>query len=86
MGDLKNEVFKVIFLNSRNQIINATDLVEGTVNSSAVAPRKIVEQALAHNATALIFVHNHPSGNCEPSKSDKDITRDMVFAGGTVAH
>jgi DNA repair protein RadC len=43
-----------------------------------------VEQALAHNAAALIFAHNHPSGNCEPSKSDKDITRDLVFAGGIV--
>ena len=84
MRDLKNEVFKVIYLNSQNQIIDTADLFEGTVDSAAVAPRKIVEQALAHNAAALIFAHNHPSGNCEPSKSDKDITRDLVFAGGTV--
>jgi DNA repair protein RadC len=84
MRDLKNEVFKVMYLNSQNQIIDASDLFEGTVNSATVAPRKIVEQALSHNAVALIFAHNHPSGNCEPSKSDKDITRDLVFAGSTV--
>jgi DNA repair protein RadC len=84
MRDLKNEIFKVLYLNSQNQIIDTADLFEGTVNSAAVAPRQIVELALAHHAGALIFAHNHPSGNCEPSKSDKDITRDLVFAGGTV--
>jgi len=84
MRDLKNEVFKVLYLNSQNQIIDTSDLFEGTVNSAVVAPRQIVEQALARHAAALIFAHNHPSGNCEPSKSDKDITRDLVFAGGTV--
>jgi len=84
MRDLKNEVFKVIYLNSQNQILDTADLFEGTVNSAVIVPRQIVEQALAHHAAGLVFAHNHPSGNCEPSKSDKDITRDMVFAGGTV--
>ena len=84
MRDLKKEVFKVIYLTSQNQIIDTSDLFEGTVNSAAVVPRQIVEQALAHNAAALIFAHNHPTGVCEPSKSDKDITRDLVFAAGTV--
>ena len=84
MRDLKKEVFKVLYLTSQNQIIDTDDLFKGTLDSAAVAPREIVEQALAHNAAALIFAHNHPSGNCEPSKSDKDITRDLVFAGGTV--
>ena len=84
MRDLKKEVFKVIYLTSQNQIIDTSDLFGGTVNSAAVVPRQIVEQALAHNAAALIFAHNHPTGVCEPSKSDKDITRDLVFAAGTV--
>ena len=84
MRDLKKEVFKVIYLTSQNQIIDTSDLFEGTVNSAAVVPRQIMEQALAHNAAALIFAHNHPTGVCEPSKSDKDITRDLVFAAGTV--
>jgi DNA repair protein RadC len=84
MRDLKKEVFKVIYLTSQNQIIDTSDLFGGTVNSAAVVPRQIVEQALAHNAAALIFAHNHPTGVCEPSKSDKDITRDLVFAASTV--
>ena len=84
MRDLKNEVFKVIFLNSQNQIIDTSDLFEGTVNHAAVEPRKIVEQALAHHASSLVFAHNHPAGSIEPSKSDKDITRDLVFAGGAI--
>lgn len=84
MRDLKKEVFKVLYLTNQNQIIDTADLFEGIINSAAIAPRQIVEQALAHNAAALIFAHNHPSGNCEPSKSDKDITRDLVLAGCAV--
>ncbi len=81
MRDLKKEVFKVIYLNSQNQIIETTDLFEGTINSSAVSPREIIESAIKNNATSLIFVHNHPSGNPEPSKNDKELTRDLVYSG-----
>ena len=81
MRDLRKEVFKAIFLNSQNQILETEDLFEGTINSSAVSPREVVESALKNNAAALIFVHNHPSGNPEPSPSDKELTRDMVYAG-----
>ena len=81
MRDLRKEVFKVIYLNSQNQIIETVDLFEGTVNSSAISPRQVVEDALKHNATSLIFVHNHPSGNPQPSKNDKEVTRDLVYAG-----
>ncbi|MDD5288380.1 MAG: DNA repair protein RadC [Dehalococcoidales bacterium] len=84
MRDLKKEVFKVLYLTSQNQIIDAADLFKGTIDTSPVSLREVVEEALAHNAAALIFAHNHPSGNCEPSQSDKDITRDLVFAGCTV--
>ncbi|MBI2832142.1 MAG: DNA repair protein RadC [Chloroflexi bacterium] len=80
MRDLKKEVFKVIYLNGQNQIIDTVDLFEGTVNASAVAPREVMEGALRHNAASLIFVHNHPSGNPEPSASDKAVTRDLVYA------
>jgi len=84
MRDLRKEVFKVLYLNSRNQIIETEDMFEGTVNSSAVSPREVVESALRHNAVSLIFAHNHPSGSPEPSKSDKDLTRDLVYAGSIV--
>ena len=81
MRDLKKEVFKVIYLNSQNQIIETVDLFEGTVNSSSISPREVIEGALKHNAVSLIFVHNHPSGNPEPSASDKELTRELVYAG-----
>jgi len=81
MRDLKKEVLKVIYLNSQNQIIDAVNLFEGTVNSSSVSIREIIESAVKHNAAFLIFVHNHPSGNPEPSASDKDLTRELVYAG-----
>ena len=72
---------KVIYLNSQNQIIEIVDLFEGTVNSSVISPREVMEGAIKHNAAALIFVHNHPAGNPEPSGNDKEVTRDLVYAG-----
>lgn len=81
MRGLKKEVFKVIYLNSQNQIIDTIDLSEGTVNSSSVAAREVIEMAIRHNAVSLIFIHNHPSGNPEPSASDRELTRELVYAG-----
>jgi len=81
MRDLKKEVFKVIYLNSQNQVIGTADLFEGTVNGSSVAPREVMEGAIKRNAVSLIFAHNHPSGNPEPSASDKELTRELVYAG-----
>ena len=72
---------KVIYLNSQNQIIDIADLFEGTVNASSIYPREIVKAAIKHDAVSLIFVHNHPSGDPEPSKYDKEVTRDLVFTG-----
>jgi DNA repair protein RadC len=68
MRGLKKEVFKVLYLNSQNQIIDTIDLAEGTVNSGAVSPREVIEGALKSNAAALIFVHNHPSGAVDPKR------------------
>ena len=81
MRDLKKEVFKVLYLNTQHQIIEIADLFQGTVSSSYIPPREVVESALEKNATALIFVHNHPSGSAEPSQSDRQLTRDLVYAG-----
>ncbi len=81
MRDLKKEVFKVIFLNSQNQIVDTVDLFQGTVNAGAVSIREVVEGAIKYNASGLIFVHNHPSGNPTPSNADKELTRDLVAAG-----
>jgi len=81
MRDLKKEVFKVLYLNSRNQIIDTADLFEGTLESIPIRPRDIVESVVKYEVSRLIFVHNHPSGDPTPSKSDKQFTRDLVFMG-----
>jgi DNA repair protein RadC len=81
MRDLNKEVFKVIYLSCRNQIIDTADLFEGTLESIPIRPREIIEGAINHHAAHLIFVHNHPSGDPTPSKSDKQLTRDLVFVG-----
>ena len=80
MRDLKKEVFKVIYLNSQNQVIDTEDLFEGTPDKSFISPREVMERTIKHNAVSLIFVHNHPSGNPEPSLSDKELTRDLLYA------
>ncbi len=84
MRDLKKEVFKAIYLNSRNQILDTADLFEGTLESIPIRPREIVEDAIKHHAASLIFVHNHPSGDPTPSKSDKQLTRDLVIIGNVI--
>jgi len=81
MRDLDKEVFKAIYLNNRNQIIDTADLFEGTLDSIPIRPREILESAINHRATALIFAHNHPAGDPTPSKHDKQLTRDLVFVG-----
>lgn len=81
MRDLKKEIFKVIFLDGKNQIIEIEDLFEGTLNTSSIYPREVIKSAIKNNSVSLIFAHNHPSGNPEPSQSDKDVTEDLVFAG-----
>jgi len=81
MRDLKKEVFKVLFLDSQNRVVEIEDPFEGTLNASAIYPREIIQGAVKHNAAALIFVHNHPAGNPQPSDNDKQITQDLVFAG-----
>jgi len=84
MRDLRKEVFKAILLNSRNQIIDTVDLFEGTIESIPIRPRQIVESAIMRGTAAVIFVHNHPSGDPTPSKSDKQFTRDLVFVGNII--
>lgn len=73
-------MFRVIYLNSQNQIIDTAGLFEGTINSSSISPREVIESAIKYNAVSLIFAHNHPSGNPEPSGSDKELTKDLVYA------
>lgn len=80
MRDLKREVFKVLFLNRKNMLIEDRDLFVGSLTGSAVYPREVMGLALELKAAALVFVHNHPSGDPSPSPEDQRLTRDLVWA------
>jgi DNA repair protein RadC len=84
MGGLADEQFRVIFLNSQNEIIAEEIVQEGTVNQTVVYPRKVLELALKHKAVGLILVHNHPSGSLTPSTADRELTRTLVQASKTL--
>ncbi len=78
MGGLKEEQFRVLYLNGESEILAEEVIQEGTVNQTVVYPRKIIELALKHKASGLILVHNHPSGNPNPSVSDRELTRSVT--------
>ena len=80
MRDLKTEVFKVVYLNSNNKIIDIADAAYGTVNQAAPIVREIIHGALQKFAAAIICVHNHPSANIAPSAEDKKITGELAAA------
>lgn len=80
MRDLKREVFKVLFLNRKNELITDQDVFLGSLSESAVYPREVVTLALENRAAALVFVHNHPSGDPAPSREDQRLTKDLVWA------
>jgi len=80
MRDKTQECFKAVFLDAKNRVIDVQTLFQGTLTASAVYPREVVKAAIEKNAAALIFAHNHPSGEPEPSPEDMDITRQLVFA------
>ena len=78
--DKSRECFNVIFLDAKNRVITTETLFEGTLTASSVYPREVVAAALNHHAAALIFAHNHPSGDPEPSAEDVAITRRLIFS------
>jgi DNA repair protein RadC len=78
MSGLKDEQFRAVFLNSQNEVIEDEVIQEGTVDQSVVYPRKVMERALHHKASAIILVHNHPGGSCRPSEHDKALTAQLV--------
>jgi DNA repair protein RadC len=76
----QHEVFVGIFLDSQNRTIATEELFSGTLTQASVYPREIVKRALHHNAAAMIFAHNHPSGLAEPSQADEMLTRSLKQA------
>jgi len=84
LRDKNREVLMVIYLNGRNQIIKMEEVFEGTLSTSAVYPWEVVKRALDNEAAALVFVHNHPSGNQKPSKEDLTITNKLKEASQSI--
>lgn len=78
--DRNRESFVMILLDAKNRVLATQTLSEGTLTASSVYPREIVRTALEHHAAAVIFAHNHPSGDTKPSHEDISITRQLVFA------
>ena len=75
LRDRNREIFLAILLNGRNQVLDIIELFEGTLTTSAVYPREVIKMILDKDAAAVIFVHNHPSGNPNPSNDDQKITQ-----------
>jgi DNA repair protein RadC len=81
MRDLKREIFKIVLLNTANVIMADHTVSEGGLAASIVEPRAVFQYAILENAAAVICLHNHPSGNPEPSREDIRVTRQLVEAG-----
>lgn len=77
LGDLKSEVFGCLFLSTDNRVISFEILFRGSINNTAVHPREVIKKALAVNANAVIFAHNHPSGDTKPSDADITMTKQL---------
>ena len=84
LRDRGREVFLVVLLNGRNQVLDIVELFEGTLTTSAVYPREVIKLILEKDAAAVIFVHNHPSGNPNPSKDDQNLTQKLRAACSTI--
>ncbi len=80
LGAYEHEVFALVMLDNRNRVLAWREMFRGTVDGASVYPREVAKQALADNAAAVVLVHNHPSGVCEPSQADIRITRDLKQA------
>ena len=77
---LPHEVFACLFLDNRHRVIAFEELFQGTIDGASVHPREVLRQVLKHNAAAVIFAHNHPSGVTEPSRADIKLTRRLADA------
>ncbi len=80
LRDKRREYFNVVFLDAKNRVLSTKTLFEGTLTASSVYPREVIREVLDHHAAAVIFAHNHPSGDPTPSAEDISITRQLLFA------
>lgn len=80
LGGFEHEVFAALFLDAKHRLIQYVEMFRGTIDSASVYPREVVKESLRLNAAAVIFAHNHPSGNPEPSQADKVLTQRLKEA------
>ena len=80
LHDRAHEVFACVFVDPKHRVIAYDELFRGTLAQTSVYPREVVKAALAHNAAAVIFAHNHPSGVAEPSRADELLTQSLKQA------
>ena len=80
LAGLDHEVFFVLWLDAQNRLIAGEELFRGTLTQTSVYPREVVKRALWHNAAAVVFAHNHPSGVSEPSSADQSLTGELKQA------
>ncbi|PZP20545.1 RadC family protein [Pseudomonas kuykendallii] len=80
LADYEHEVFALLMLDSRHRVIAFQEVFRGTLDGASVYPREIVKVALEHNAAAMVLVHNHPSGDPEPSQADRNLTNKLQEA------
>ncbi len=86
LGGLGHEVFEVAYLNTAHKLLRdgVERLEDGTIDRAAVYPRRVMEAALRRGAAAVVFAHNHPSGNVQPSEQDRALTRALVEAAAVL--
>ncbi len=79
--DHKKEVLSVVLLDTKNKVISVKEVSVGTLNSSLIHPREVFKEAIKESAYSIILVHNHPSGDCNPSKEDLSVTKKLIKIG-----
>ena len=80
MSSYEHEVFACLFVDTKHRVISFDELFHGTIDSASVYPREVVKACIKHNAAAVIFAHNHPSGDAEPSTADRTLTKRLKQA------
>ncbi|MBI4188864.1 MAG: DNA repair protein RadC, partial [Chloroflexi bacterium] len=80
----KKEYFLALLLDTRGRVIKIAEISVGSLDTSIVHPREVFKEAMSASAASVIFVHNHPSGDCQPSEDDKKLTKRLVEAGEIV--
>ena len=84
LQDKKKEHFYALLLDSKNRIISEELISIGTLNASLIHPREVFNSAIKASANSIVLIHNHPSGDCEPSNEDKEVTRKLNDASNII--